>query len=149
MYVARPASEQERASWPKTVKVPLETPFTDNRGSIQPLVDMMMESCVLINSRKGTVRLNHFHKTDWHHCYVLSGESEYYHRLTASSNPSTTSSTTAASPGTRSSASPGKSCPSPAAIGQSQVTHSEDWMPGGLDNTGCNDTAVSCQHTRL
>jgi len=84
MYVARPATEQERASWPQTVKVPLETPFTDERGSIQPLVDVMMESCVLINSKKGTVRANHFHKTDWHYCYVLSGEIEYFHRPTGS-----------------------------------------------------------------
>src|SRR3979409_2198715 len=46
---------------------------------------------------------------------------------TASSNPSTKSSTTAATPGTRSSISPGKSCPSLAAIGQSPVTHCEGW----------------------
>jgi hypothetical protein len=40
--------------------------------------------------------------------------------------PSTTSSITAATPGTRSSISRGKSCPSRAAIGQPQVTQSED-----------------------
>src|SRR5215472_12355310 len=43
------------------------------------------------------------------------------------SNPSTISSITAATLGTRSSISRGKSCPSPAAIGQPQVTQSEDW----------------------
>src|SRR5262249_7185208 len=43
------------------------------------------------------------------------------------SNPSTTSSITAATPGTRSSISRGKSCPSRAAIGQPQVIQSEDW----------------------
>jgi len=42
------------------------------------------------------------------------------------SNPSTTSSIIAATPGTRSSISRGKSCPSRAAIGQPQVTQSED-----------------------
>jgi hypothetical protein len=46
---------------------------------------------------------------------------------TASSNPSTTSSTTVAMPGTRSSTSPGKSCPSPAAIGLVPVNHCEGW----------------------
>ena len=46
---------------------------------------------------------------------------------TASSNPSTISSITAATPGTRSSINLGKSCPSLAAIGQSSVTQSEDW----------------------
>src|SRR2546427_5712778 len=40
---------------------------------------------------------------------------------------STISSITAATLGTRSSISRGKSCPSPAAIGQPQVTQSEDW----------------------
>jgi dTDP-4-dehydrorhamnose 3,5-epimerase-like enzyme len=39
-----------------------------------------MKSCVLISSKKGTVRANHYHKTDWHYCYVLSGSIEYYHR---------------------------------------------------------------------
>src|SRR5205807_4682231 len=43
------------------------------------------------------------------------------------SNPSTISSITAATLATRSSISRGKSCPSPAAIGQPQVTQSEDW----------------------
>ena len=40
---------------------------------------------------------------------------------------STTSSTTAATPGTRSSTSLLKSCPSPAAIGHATVNHSEVW----------------------
>jgi hypothetical protein len=46
---------------------------------------------------------------------------------TASSNPSTTSSTTAATPGTLSPISRGRSCPLPTAIGQSSVTLNEDW----------------------
>ena len=46
---------------------------------------------------------------------------------TESSNPSTTSSITAAMPGTPSSLSLGKSCPSPAATGQASVNHCEDW----------------------
>src|SRR5262249_58686240 len=46
---------------------------------------------------------------------------------TGSSNPSTTSSTTAATPGTPSSLSRGRSCPSPDATGRPSVTHSEDW----------------------
>src|SRR5215467_12063887 len=43
------------------------------------------------------------------------------------SNPSTISSTTAATLGTHSSTSPGRSCPSPDAIGQQSVTQTEDW----------------------
>lgn len=76
----RPPSEHEEASWPKSVIVDLEAPFADERGEILPLVDMDMKSCVLITSKKGTVRANHYHKTDWHFCYVLSGTIEYYHR---------------------------------------------------------------------
>jgi dTDP-4-dehydrorhamnose 3,5-epimerase-like enzyme len=59
-------------------------PFVDARGAIQPLVDEDMKSCVLISSKQGTVRANHYHKTDWHYCYVLKGLIEYYHRPTGS-----------------------------------------------------------------
>ena len=75
-----PPTEEEKAAWPDGVVVPLEEPFADDRGAIQPLVDADMKSCVLITSKKGTVRANHYHKTDWHYCYVLSGSIEYYHR---------------------------------------------------------------------
>ena len=78
----KPTTNEEKASWPKVVKVALEKPFEDARGAIQPLVDVTMESCVLISSKKGSVRANHYHKTDWHYCYVLSGEIDYYHRPT-------------------------------------------------------------------
>ncbi len=76
----RPVTEQEMASWPKTVLVDLGPPFVDDRGAIQPLVDTTMESCVLISSKKGTQRANHYHRSDWHYCYVLEGEIEYYER---------------------------------------------------------------------
>lgn len=76
----RPVTANESRQWPKEVIVRLEPPFIDPRGAIQPLVDLPMESCVLISSKKGTVRANHYHQTDWHFCYVLSGSIEYYHR---------------------------------------------------------------------
>ena len=81
----RPVTAEERASYPRSVIVPLEKPFIDDRGGIQPLVDVTMESCVLISSKRGTVRANHYHKTDWHYCYVFSGEIDYYHRPTGTS----------------------------------------------------------------
>lgn len=65
---------------PKEVMIKLEKPFNDERGEIQPLVDLTMKSCVLISSKKNTIRANHYHKTDWHFCYVLDGEIDYYHR---------------------------------------------------------------------
>jgi quercetin dioxygenase-like cupin family protein len=79
-----PLTEEEKAAWPKEPMVPLEKPYIDARGAIQPLVDEMMKSAVLIESKKGSLRANHYHKTDWHYCYVVSGAIEYYHRPTGS-----------------------------------------------------------------
>ena len=31
---------------------------------------------------EGETRANHYHKTDWHYCYVVSGCIEYHHRPT-------------------------------------------------------------------
>lgn len=76
----RAVTNEEKQQWPRDVLVPLESPFIDERGEIQPLVDVQMESCVLIHSKKGTLRANHYHQTDWHYCYVLSGTIEYFHR---------------------------------------------------------------------
>ena len=80
-----PFLEEKREALPKDVIVPLEPPFSDDRGSIQPLVDNEMKSCVLITSKKGSVRANHYHQTDWHFCYVLEGKIDYYERPTGSS----------------------------------------------------------------
>ena len=80
----KPLTEEEKATWPAHGVVKLEKPFIDARGEIQPLVDMMMESAVMIESKKGSLRANHYHKTDWHYCYVISGAIDYYHRLTGS-----------------------------------------------------------------
>lgn len=78
--VLSPPTEEERATWPEEVLVALEKAFEDDRGAIQPLVDLPMKSCVLITSKKGSVRANHYHETDWHFCYVMDGEIEYHHR---------------------------------------------------------------------
>jgi quercetin dioxygenase-like cupin family protein len=72
-------------TWPREPFVQLEAPFRDERGEIIPLVDAAMQSAVMITSRKGTVRANHYHKTDWHYCYVLEGCIEYYYRPTGNS----------------------------------------------------------------
>ena len=79
-----PLTEEEKALWPHQPLVELEKPFVDDRGSIQPLVDLMMKSAVLITSKKGSFRANHYHKTDWHFCYVMEGCIEYFHRPTGS-----------------------------------------------------------------
>lgn len=80
-------SEELREKFLDNPIVELETPFIDERGAIYPIVDEKMESCVIITSKKGTVRANHYHKTDWHYCHVLSGEIEYHWRETGSEQP--------------------------------------------------------------
>lgn len=79
-----PVTEEEKATWPDEALVKLEKPFVDARGAIQPLVDRMMKSAVMIESKAGSLRANHYHKTDWHYCYVISGRIDYYHRPTGS-----------------------------------------------------------------
>ena len=80
-------TDEERASWPAHGVVKLEKPFRDIRGEIQPLVDEIMRSAVMIESKAGSLRANHYHKTDWHYCYVVSGTIEYMHRPTGSDRP--------------------------------------------------------------
>jgi dTDP-4-dehydrorhamnose 3,5-epimerase-like enzyme len=82
-----PTSESEKLDWPKEVLVDLDQSFADERGEIIPLVDLAMKSAVLITSKKGTVRANHYHQTDWHFCYVISGKIDYYHRPHGSDEP--------------------------------------------------------------
>ena len=43
-----------------------------------------MKNISLISSKKGVVRSNHYHLTDWHYMYVLSGSFDYYYRPTGS-----------------------------------------------------------------
>ena len=66
--------------WPKRVLIKKVKSFNDVRGYIQPLVDLPMKTACLIYSKKGTVRANHYHKTDWHFCYLLNGKMRYFHK---------------------------------------------------------------------
>ena len=79
-----PVTDEEKATWPNHGVIKLEKPFVDVRGSIKPLVDIMMQSAVMIESKAGSLRANHYHKTDWHYCYIISGKIEYLHRPTGS-----------------------------------------------------------------
>ena len=65
---------------PKTVKVKLLSLFKDHRGQILNIANELFRSCALIKSKKNSIRANHYHKKDWHYCYVLIGKIEYYHR---------------------------------------------------------------------
>ena len=74
----------EEGMWPKTGLVDLDASHSDDRGSIQSLVNFPMKNIALITSKKGVVRSNHYHLTDWHYMYVLSGSFDYFYRPTNS-----------------------------------------------------------------
>ena len=74
----------DESMWPKTGLVKLDVAHSDDRGSIQSLVNFPMKNISLISSKKGVVRSNHYHLTDWHYMYVLSGSFNYYYRPTNS-----------------------------------------------------------------
>ncbi len=66
--------------YPSDPIVPLDQPFIDARGVIQNLVLGSFTSSAIISSKVQTVRANHWHRTDWHFSYVVSGEVWYYER---------------------------------------------------------------------
>ena len=74
----------DETMWPKEGLVGLDAPHTDDRGYIQSLVNFPMKNISFISSKKGSVRSNHYHLTDWHYMYVLSGSFDYYYRPTSS-----------------------------------------------------------------
>ena len=65
---------------PKKVKVKISSFFSDQRGEILNISNELFRSCALIKSKKNSIRANHYHKKDWHYCYVLKGKLEYYYR---------------------------------------------------------------------
>ena len=62
------------------VIVPLRPPFVDERGDIHNLLDTALGSVAVIRSVKGAVRGNHYHKTDFHYCWLQRGKMVYAHR---------------------------------------------------------------------
>lgn len=84
--------------WPENRVVPLPESFVDGRGSIQNVLLTPVNSVVVIDSKKGTVRANHYHKTDWHFCYVICGQILYYERPVGSGGLSNEESVNAIAP---------------------------------------------------
>ena len=54
--------------------------YSDSRGDLVKLLEGDIKSSLLITSKKGSVRANHYHKKDHHYCYVVSGEIKYLTR---------------------------------------------------------------------
>ena len=61
-------------------KIELPENFTDFRGSIQALLHEHSGSVVVIDTFPAVQRANHYHKEDYHYCYIISGKIVYYER---------------------------------------------------------------------
>jgi quercetin dioxygenase-like cupin family protein len=74
------ANTVESGSYPSDVNVPLDDSFVDQRGEILNILLSPITSVARITSKKGSVRANHFHKTDWHYAFVEAGKVLYFER---------------------------------------------------------------------
>ena len=71
----------QNIDWVAEPIIKLNKPFIDGRGKIQNLISLNeLQSVVIIESKKDAIRANHYHKTDWHYCYLFSGSINYYSR---------------------------------------------------------------------
>ena len=74
-----------------TVLRGIKPEFVDGRGEIIKVLDdgrTAVRSVLLITSRKGSIRANHYHRKDSHYSYLLSGRMEYSEQpVDASGNP--------------------------------------------------------------
>ena len=52
----------------------------DVRGSIISIVDYPVQNVSIIDSVKGAIRSNHYHKVDFHFMYVLEGSIDYFYK---------------------------------------------------------------------
>lgn len=54
----------------------------DERGFISKLLPegAVIRDIMYITSRAGSVRSNHYHKTDTHYCFLVSGKAEWYEK---------------------------------------------------------------------
>jgi len=61
-------------------EVDAEVDFQDARGDITNLFLGGITSVSELTSKEGSVRANHYHRTDWHYTYVVSGTVHYFER---------------------------------------------------------------------
>lgn len=74
------SAQVDAGKFPAQVAVPLDEPFVNDNGEIQNLLLERFTSVAIIHSVPGAIRANHWHKTDWHYSYVVSGMVWYYWR---------------------------------------------------------------------
>ena len=62
--------------------IDLDPPHIDQRGKIQSILNKSNTNVSLINSSKFSIRSNHYHLTDWHYMYTISGSYYYFYKST-------------------------------------------------------------------
>jgi len=57
----------------------IQPEFTDERGAIIKILEpsIAMRSILIITSKTGAIRSNHYHKNEEHYCYLVSGKMEW------------------------------------------------------------------------
>lgn len=70
----------DAGQFPGDSAVPLDHVFADERGEIRNLLLTPITSVAVITSKRGSVRANHWHRTDWHYAFVVSGLVLYFER---------------------------------------------------------------------
>ena len=75
----------EDGRYPTEPRVPVGTEFVNENGNIVNMAFGKFGGLALINSKEGSIRSNHYHKTDWHFITVMSGVVHYYWRPAGSS----------------------------------------------------------------
>ena len=51
--------------------------FSDERGTIANIADGRLGDVAVIESKKSAIRANHYHETDWHLSYLVTGRMLY------------------------------------------------------------------------
>ena len=52
----------------------------DERGEILSIVDQNISNVSIIKCNSNTIRSNHYHLTDWHFMFVMSGKIDYFYK---------------------------------------------------------------------
>lgn len=76
----------EQGIWPFNPAVPLGNRHVNENGAIQNLLEKDCGTVTLITSKDNAIRANHFHRTDWHYTYVITGRVFYYEREVGSTH---------------------------------------------------------------
>ena len=74
------SNQVDQDEYPSSVRVPLDDFFKDDRGEILNILLSPITSVARITSIAGSVRANHYHKTDWHYAFVEIGQILYFER---------------------------------------------------------------------